>query len=97
MIFFQYNAYFGVSPLLNFYGTIHHGNKKMAKFSVQENVQAARKFLREVRAESMKVTWATKEQTIAATTVVIFCVVCVAVFLALWDTVFSYLFKWIGR
>ncbi len=69
----------------------------MAKFNVLENVQAAKKFLREVRAESMKVTWSSKAQTIAATTVVIFCVVCVGAYLAFWDTLFSYIFKWIGR
>ncbi len=62
-----------------------------------EYFEAAKKFLREVRVETMKVTWATKEQTIAATTVVIFCVVCVAIYLAAWDTLFTYVFKWIGR
>ena len=69
----------------------------MSRLRPQEYFESAKKFLREVRAESMKVTWSTKAQTIAATTVVIFCVVCVGAYLALWDTLFSYIFKWIGR
>lgn len=63
----------------------------------QEQIQAAKKFLREVRAETTKVTWPSKEQTIAGTTVVIFVMVCVAIYLAVFDWMFSHLFKWIGR
>lgn len=63
----------------------------------QEQIQAAKKFLREVRAESTKVTWPSKEQTIAGTTVVIFVMVCVAIYLAMCDWMFAHLFKLIGR
>ncbi len=46
---------------------------------------AARQFFREVRAELKRVTWATRKETIGATSVVLVLVIIVAVFLGIVD------------
>jgi preprotein translocase subunit SecE len=47
------------------------------------------KFIREVRQEAHKVTWATRKETIAATGMVMFLVVIAAIFFFITDWIFS--------
>ncbi len=49
------------------------------------------KFLRQVRTEANKVTWTTRQETIASTIMVMIMVVIVAAFLFAVDTVWSFL------
>ena len=48
-------------------------------------------FLKEVRVELKKVTWPTRKQTIKYTLIVIGVSLAVAIFLGLWDFIFSWL------
>lgn len=54
-------------------------------------------FLSEVKTEGKKVSWPKREQLIAATSLVIFAVVIITLFLALVDYIFTLLFRLIQR
>lgn len=52
-------------------------------------------FLREVRAEARKVTWASRKETIAASIMVLIMAVTASIFFLLVDQVLGWLVRWI--
>ncbi|UCE83650.1 MAG: preprotein translocase subunit SecE [Deltaproteobacteria bacterium] len=71
--------------------------KPVAKASVKDRtvgvVNTVNQFLREVRAELSKVTWPTRKDTIASTSVVLVIVIIIAAFLGLVDLGLSKLMR----
>jgi preprotein translocase subunit SecE len=60
---------------------------------IKEYWQIMRQFLREVRVELKKVTWPTRKETVASTSVVLITVVIISFFLGLVDLGLSRLIK----
>jgi len=60
---------------------------------IKEFWKAAKQFFREVRVELKKVTWPSRKETIASTSVVLITVILVAVFLGIVDLGLSRLIK----
>ncbi len=60
---------------------------------IKEFLQKAKQFFREVRVELKKVTWPSRKETIAATSVVLITVILVAFFLGLVDLGLSRIIK----
>ena len=56
-------------------------------------IQKANEYLREVRAESAKVSWPTRKEIVASTWVVIVAVAILAAFLFVIDTIFVFLLR----
>ncbi|RKX44697.1 MAG: preprotein translocase subunit SecE [Thermotogae bacterium] len=54
-----------------------------------------RKFLSEVRSESKKVTWPNKKELLAATSVVLFILLVMGIYLGFLDLAFSNLTRWL--
>lgn len=62
-----------------------------------EWLNKAKKFLKEVRAESKKVSWPSQEQLTAGTILVLICVVAIAIYMGGMDYIFAYIFKLIAK
>jgi preprotein translocase subunit SecE len=60
---------------------------------IKEFLQKAKQFFREVRVELKKVTWPSRKETIAATSVVLITVILVAFFLGIVDLGLSRIIK----
>ena len=56
-------------------------------------IERIRRFLREVRAELARVDWPSRQELIAMTIVVVVVLLAMALYLGLWDLLFSWLFK----
>ncbi len=75
------------------------GRKAVAKPSVKERtsgvVNTVSQFLREVRVELAKVTWPTRKDTIASTSVVLVIVILIGAFLGIIDLVLSKIMRYV--
>jgi preprotein translocase subunit SecE len=56
-------------------------------------VERVRRYLREVRAELVRVDWPSRQELIAMTIVVLVVLLAMALYLGAWDLVFSWLFQ----
>lgn len=65
------------------------------RFLVREIIMALTEYLKETKAELKHVSWPTRKQAIAFTVVVIAISIFTALFLGLFDTIFSALLKWL--
>lgn len=64
---------------------------------IKEYFEKAKGFLKEVHMEAKKVSWPSRVQLTASTTVVFICIIIIAIFLGSVDYLFALLFRFIGR
>lgn len=60
-------------------------------------LERIRRYFREVRAELSRVDWPSRQELIAMTVVVIVVLLAVALYLGLWDLIFTVLIQWLQR
>jgi preprotein translocase subunit SecE len=63
------------------------------EFSIHSKIEVARQFLREVKQELKKVTWATRKDILSGTAVVLIAVFVIALFLGIVDSGLSSLIR----
>jgi preprotein translocase subunit SecE len=63
------------------------------EFSVKENFETVKQFLREVKTELKKVTWPSRKDTLSGTLIVLVAVFIIAVFLGIVDSGLSNIIK----
>lgn len=60
-------------------------------------LERIRRYFREVRAELSRVDWPSRQELIAMTVVVIVVLLAMALYLGLWDLLFTLLVQWLQR
>lgn len=60
-------------------------------------VERVRRYFREVRAELARVDWPSRQELFAMTVVVIVVLAAMALYLGLWDLLFTLLVQWLQR